>query len=292
VHQNCEMLFNEKQVHLQAQDCVVIAPMIPHRLLVMNENVTRNNFLFNISVTPREKQSSASIAVLLSQINEHCVIHDDKSEICALIGCIERELTEKELFHYERIRAYILSVFIILARQLVQKPGFCVPTGTSAGLVQRQDSNEMRNVSVTRDSNSESELQDALELRVAYPTVILTSSPAGFDGNLMLQIEHYVENSIARRVTLDEFAKSLYLSPSKLKRLFIKLYGMPFRDFVYMRRMEWAKYYVEETDIAISEIPFLVGYSSVNALYQAYKKHYGSTPGEMRLTRKAGLDGN
>jgi len=109
--------------------------------------------------------------------------------------------------------------------------------------------------------------------------------PINIDEYRMQQIEDFFELNFSRNVTASTLANSLYISVRQLNRLLRKLYNLPFRDILFRTRMEKARYYVEHTDMALTAIPNLVGYGSVNALYLAYKKCFGATLKETRNNR-------
>ncbi len=72
------------------------------------------------------------------------------------------------------------------------------------------------------------------------------------------------------------------LNDFKLKKAYKQLYGTTLYGDFHHARMERAKKLLEETSQSIVAIADLAGYKNVSSFSVAFKKYFGSTPGEFR----------
>jgi AraC-like DNA-binding protein len=82
----------------------------------------------------------------------------------------------------------------------------------------------------------------------------------------------YNRGSIAPRV-----ARAMRLSPRTLSRR-LKQEGMSFADELDAVRRQLAKTYVGESEVSLTEVAFLLGFSHVESFYRAFKRWTGETP--------------
>ena len=87
-----------------------------------------------------------------------------------------------------------------------------------------------------------------------------------------LQIKHNNEPSKG------ELAAMLHVSERQLERIFDDVYGMSFREKVQKIRFETARYLRENLHYSAQRIAEIVGYSSVQAYYKAYKAYFNQHP--------------
>jgi AraC-like DNA-binding protein len=83
------------------------------------------------------------------------------------------------------------------------------------------------------------------------------------------------------RVTAPEIARQLAMSHRTLARQ-LSADGLTFSAILDEYRAEMAKAYLEQDDLTMSEIAWLLGYQDVSAFTHAFKRWTGSTPRQMR----------
>ena len=98
-----------------------------------------------------------------------------------------------------------------------------------------------------------------------------------------------VENAIAPllphgKVRAPEIASRLGVSPRTLARR-LAAEGLTFATVLERLRSDLAQRYLQDEDLPISKIAWLLGYSEVSSFTHAYKRWTGSTPREARETR-------
>ena len=84
-----------------------------------------------------------------------------------------------------------------------------------------------------------------------------------------------------RMYRLEEAAAQLRLSTSQLRK---RLYrsGTSYKQLVLEIRMALAKHYLEDTDLAVQEIAYLLDYSQPAPFSRAFKTYYGVSPDHTR----------
>lgn len=87
---------------------------------------------------------------------------------------------------------------------------------------------------------------------------------------------------------VSQIAADLGLSHTYISKLYKEMTGANMIDRLTQYRMEAAVSLLLKSDIAVTEIYRLVGYSSVNYFYRVFKRYYGVTPGQYREMRKEG----
>lgn len=89
--------------------------------------------------------------------------------------------------------------------------------------------------------------------------------------------QHYSEN-----IDRDEVAKSVYLTPNYLSKLFNKETGLTIRDYINQLRIDEAKKLLNSTSKAISVIAMDVGFENVSYFSTVFKKYCGCNPDAWR----------
>lgn len=93
--------------------------------------------------------------------------------------------------------------------------------------------------------------------------------------------EHYSEN-----IHIDDAAKALYLSTGYLSKLFTKVNGISFSDYLTLIRIEKAIIALLETDKSILDIAFECGFNSFPTFSRNFKKLCNCAPSEYRNNAK------
>ena len=92
----------------------------------------------------------------------------------------------------------------------------------------------------------------------------------------------YVESNYMNEIQLEDLSKAVYLSPSYLSRLFKKLTGKNFTNYLEEVRLRHASEEMAGTDKTITAIAYNNGFPNVSALSTAIKKKYDMSPSEYR----------
>lgn len=91
-------------------------------------------------------------------------------------------------------------------------------------------------------------------------------------------LEHYHEN-----ITLESLSKEFFLQPTYISKLFKKITGYNFKDYLTDIRLNHAQNDLSDTTHSIARIAIDNGFSNINSFYRAFKKRYEETPSDYRL---------
>ena len=83
-------------------------------------------------------------------------------------------------------------------------------------------------------------------------------------------------------ISLKRLSDKMGYSEFHMSRMFHKLSGMPFRDYVRMRKLAFALDEVKNTRRAFLDIAVDYGFQSQEAFIRAFREAYHTTPGEYR----------
>ncbi|HWB26557.1 MAG TPA: AraC family transcriptional regulator [Chitinophagaceae bacterium] len=81
--------------------------------------------------------------------------------------------------------------------------------------------------------------------------------------------------------TINELSKISAMSPTKLKKDFKTMYGLPLYEYFQKNRMIRAKELLLEEKYAIKEVGMMVGYSNLGHFAASFKKEFGVLPSEL-----------
>ncbi len=107
---------------------------------------------------------------------------------------------------------------------------------------------------------------------------IITAEPSQTQTNLSHRVIAYMNEHISEKITLDELAKSNYISVSTLKRVFAKQMGCSVISYLNDLRIEKAKDLLRRQNYSISTVAEKTGFASVHYFSSVFKKYTGLTP--------------
>ena len=88
----------------------------------------------------------------------------------------------------------------------------------------------------------------------------------------------YINDNLEKDLTLAEIAASVGMSPYHFARAFKQATGFPPHQYLIKRRIEKAKNLLTQTNLAIAEIAYRVGFASQSHFTTLFGKHTGTTP--------------
>jgi len=103
----------------------------------------------------------------------------------------------------------------------------------------------------------------------------------------METVRHQITEALAEgSVSLESVADRLKLPHWRLQRM-LKAQGYAFSDLVDAQRKRLAEKYLSDSRYTIGEVALSLGYSEQSAFTRAFRRWYGSTPGEFRAAQSA-----
>jgi YesN/AraC family two-component response regulator len=86
------------------------------------------------------------------------------------------------------------------------------------------------------------------------------------------EIASYIHSHYQEPLTLNAVAKRFYISPSYLSRVFVKLTGFHFREYVQVVRIREAEKLLRETKLKVQTISERVGFDHIAHFNRIFKK--------------------
>lgn len=99
---------------------------------------------------------------------------------------------------------------------------------------------------------------------------------------IILEVVYYIEEHITEKLTVEEIARQVYLSPAHLQRVFEFAFDMPIAGYVRSRKLQRSLKMLYETDAKISDIAYDIGFEHESSYIRSFKREFGITPGEAR----------
>lgn len=126
-----------------------------------------------------------------------------------------------------------------------------------------------------------------------YRFKILKESIKDTDISRMYQIIKYIGENYERKITLNEVANQVYLSPYYVSHLLKVVTGVNFQTLVNYIRMEYAEILLLEKKVTLTQVSELCGFSSLGFFSRFFKEWHGVSPSQYKsqikmVTRKFG----
>lgn len=95
-------------------------------------------------------------------------------------------------------------------------------------------------------------------------------------------VEQYIQKNYMKELSLDILADKVYLTPHYLSSIFSREKGIGINKYIKNVRMEKARELLLDTNMKISDICKLSGYSNLSYFCKAFRNEYGVTPEKYR----------
>ncbi len=100
---------------------------------------------------------------------------------------------------------------------------------------------------------------------------------------LVEKIMDYFEENYARKISLDQIAGNMYLSPFYISKIFKAETGeTPIHSLIEIRMEKARELLLEEPSLSIQEVASMVGYGDAYHFSKLFKKKFGIAPSAMR----------
>lgn len=100
--------------------------------------------------------------------------------------------------------------------------------------------------------------------------------------NIIDDIDQSIYLKASDEISLKRLSSLMGYSEYHMSRMFHKLSGMPFREYLHLRKLAFALAEVRDTTLGFMEIALNYGFQSQEAFIRAFRETYSVTPGEYR----------
>ena len=99
-------------------------------------------------------------------------------------------------------------------------------------------------------------------------------------------VRRYIDLHFKESLTLEQLAEEAHMNKFYLSHTFKKEYGISPINYMISKRIEESKYLLAETDLSLSQISQLLGFSSLSYFSQVFRKTQSVSPMEYRQSVK------
>jgi len=118
--------------------------------------------------------------------------------------------------------------------------------------------------------------------RYAHPRSAPNGIPMRLSNRRLRLVLEYVQEHLSEDLSLTELAEVANLSPSHFKVVFKQAVGMPVHQYIIRRRVEEAVRLIAGSDLPLTEIATLVGFSNQSHMARLTRKIAGASPAQLR----------
>lgn len=96
--------------------------------------------------------------------------------------------------------------------------------------------------------------------------------------NIIHRCTQYIAAHYSERITIEEMARMLYLSPTYLGRIFKQETGVSFNQYLNLIRINKAKKLIRNRELRLTDISLMVGYEDQSYFTKVFKQFTGVLP--------------
>lgn len=105
--------------------------------------------------------------------------------------------------------------------------------------------------------------------------------------DILFQAMKFIDKNIAEKLTVEDIARHVYVSPAHLQCIFKDFYGMPIAGYVRREKMKISMELLRTTEEKVSDIAYDIGFEHESSFIRSFKREFGMTPSEVRKGRRA-----
>ncbi|MEK3889345.1 helix-turn-helix transcriptional regulator [Bacillus sp. FSL K6-3431] len=102
------------------------------------------------------------------------------------------------------------------------------------------------------------------------------------NATIVVKAENYIAMNFAEDISIEDIAQKIHVHPSHLMRSFKKEKGITISHFRNQRRIKEAKELLAYSSLSMTDIAFIVGFTSSQYFSRIFKKEEGMTPIEFK----------
>lgn len=104
----------------------------------------------------------------------------------------------------------------------------------------------------------------------------------------ILLIQQYIDDHFAEDMTVEQIAKSNYISPDYLTKCFREVTGYTPKQYITANRLVYARKLLRTTEMTVDSVAYHAGFFNVNNFIRSFKQYYGETPGSYYKAARKG----
>ncbi len=124
-------------------------------------------------------------------------------------------------------------------------------------------------------------------MRSASFTISASPPPASHQ---CTAIRHYIDTHYKEPLSLDDLARETHINKFYLAHAFKEEYGVSPINYLLSRRIQESRYLLRETNMSMSQIARVLGFSSASYFSQSFRRAEGISPIEYRKIQSGSAD--
>lgn len=116
------------------------------------------------------------------------------------------------------------------------------------------------------------------EFFIKAQRLLLLSDKALSEDERMSEILDIIDSRAGTDISLSKVAQIAGFSQSAFSRRFSKLYGISFKRYVMIKKIEKAVKLLKTTELKVVDVAYECGFNSISGFYDTFKKITGTTP--------------
>lgn len=143
-------------------------------------------------------------------------------------------------------------------------------------------------IRIRQNQNDENELllqskvYELLHQFYRYSQIATRAEKLKIDHNIITKAIEFIDANFSKDILLKDIAEHISFSPTYFHKIFTAYTGQTPHKYLLQTRITAAKHYLLTTDIPISEIADMCGFSSFSYFDYQFKKQVGMTPHKYR----------
>lgn len=97
----------------------------------------------------------------------------------------------------------------------------------------------------------------------------------------ILEQMNEIDANITKGVGLREVSRKAGMTESTFSRHFLSLNGISFQQYVLAKKLQYALQLMKKGEMKMIDIAFESGFNSISGFYDAFRKRFGTTPGQL-----------
>ena len=127
---------------------------------------------------------------------------------------------------------------------------------------------------------------EILLLRLMRSVNFTVTSSAPLVSHQCDTVKRYIDANYKESLTLDDLSRVVHINKYYLAHAFKDEYGVSPINYMISRRIEESRYLLWETDMSLSQIARILGFSSASYFSQSFRRAEGVSPIEYRKTNR------
>jgi AraC family transcriptional regulator len=107
----------------------------------------------------------------------------------------------------------------------------------------------------------------------------------GLPAHKARRVRDYLQENLSRKVSVADLAALCELSPGRFIQAFSATFGQSPHQYLLRLRLSAAELMLFESDLPITEVAYLSGFSSQSHLTTAMRRYKNITPAQIRASR-------